>query len=92
MSKFLKKMQPVSIGQSAKCVALVNALIEKKAIRIEAPRIYLYPELLFGPDKGKTFVKNLFFYCRIKNLVRPKDKLSIRNIETDLEIGTYSPE
>lgn len=75
--------------QMAAVVDAVDSLIEKKAIKIELGVLFIYPEILKANHDKKNFVKSLFLYCRLKNILKADQVLYVKDIESGEVIAQY---
>lgn len=89
--KTLLKKRPASdvAFQMAGVINAVDNLIEKKALKIELGTILIYPELLRAAHNKEAYVKNLFMYCRLKEILKADQVLYIKDMETGAIIAQY---
>jgi len=85
----VKKRAAKVAFQMAEVVDAVDKLIELKAAKIELGAFYIYPEILQAAHDRKAYVKNVFMYCRLKEILSPGQVLYIKNIETGVIIAQY---
>lgn len=75
--------------QMAAVVDAVEALIDKKAIKIELGAVFIYQEILQAATSKEAYVKNLFLYCRLKNILKADQVMYVKNIESGQIIAQY---
>ncbi|MFD2962770.1 MULTISPECIES: hypothetical protein [Olivibacter] len=93
----MKKTKPIPrpITKSNKLFDAVNALLAKrgpngKPLMVRAGSNFMtYPELIAGPEK-ENFVKNLFYYLRLKGFISEHGTMYIKDIEDGSTIAEYS--
>lgn len=86
-----KKIQHASspAAQTAKIIANVKELEEKKLLRIEGNEVFVYPQIWKDKVKALNWVKCLHLYCTIKNRFKERDTLFFRHYETGELIGVF---
>lgn len=67
-----------------------NFLTEKKAVMIDLPAVYLYPELLGSKEsEHQAWMKNAYLYARLKIGHQEGVRLVFFNMETKERIGSF---
>ena len=67
-----------------------NYLTEKKAVVIDLPVVYLYPELLGSQESERqAWLKNAYLYARLKHNHTEGVKLVFMDIETKERVGSF---
>lgn len=82
------KKQEVFTG-TAKVIAGVTELIQRRAINITGNVVFLYPELWYNRETAAAWMKNLYLYCRLANNHPDGMALYFKNIETGELMGFF---
>jgi len=73
--------------QTAKILANVKSLLEKKLIEITTETVFLYPQLWKDEASALNWMKCLQIYCVLRKQFKEKDTIHFVNIETKEPIG-----
>jgi hypothetical protein len=73
--------------QSAKILANVKSLLEKKLITINDKAIFLYPQLWKDAPSAINWMKCLQIYCILKRQIKESDTLNFYDITSQQAIG-----
>jgi len=73
--------------QSAKILANVKSLLEKKLIDIKDNSIFLHPKLWKDEPAAINWMKCLQIYCILKRQFKEKDTLNFYDITSNRAIG-----
>jgi len=86
---FFKKKQAAPVVRAAKVIALVDVLIDNKVAVYKDSVFYVYKDLIIGKER-KNIIKNLFFYAQLKNFLKPKETLFVKDLETKELIAIHN--
>ena len=92
MIKFFKKKEPTgteSFVHAAKIASAVQEAQIQGIIRLEEGEVFLFKELWPNKKTAETWMKNLFFYCRMFRNHPTNQALFFKDMESGEAVGKF---